>query len=193
MAFKDPFLLKPFYDSISCGSVRPAQTVFSEFFSCSLAVAAAQSSHTLAFSYCGAHKNGGVRHCLPFPLVILLNERSWKETTGVMFSLCSHPAAACLDCSVFSWKTSHGLCHSLPQRALALLLVELPYLLNWGSEVVYQAEIGNHMTNPSTTGGKGPLMPLQIFSFLFLIEILLWCSHFSKACVFLQTWTYYRN
>lgn len=73
MSFKAPFVLKPFYDSIPCTSVRPAQT---EFFSCSFAVAAAQSSHTLVFSYHGASENGGVRHCLPIPFVILLNERS---------------------------------------------------------------------------------------------------------------------
>lgn len=73
------------------------------------------------------------------------------KTPGVLSSLCSHPAAAPLGCSVFSCKISHGICSSLPQRAgleLDLLLVELPYSLNLGSELGFQAEIGSQMVNP---------------------------------------------
>lgn len=144
MAFKGPFLLKPFYGSISCTSARPAQTEF--FPALLLCQQHADRPCTCIFLPWSTVKMGRVRHCLPSPPVILLNERNWKEPPGVVFSLCWHLAAGHLDCSVFSYKARHGLCSSLPQRAAlepALLLVILPYLLNLGSEVVFLAEIGN--------------------------------------------------
>lgn len=158
MAFKGLVLFKPFYDSISCTSVRPAQN---ELFPALLL----WQQHTVQpYTGISCHraqwKWGGIRHCLPFPLIILMSERNWKETSRVMFSLCLHPAFDHLDCSMLSHKTSRGLCGSLPQKA------------------VLQTEIGNQVIKPSTTGEKGTLMSLQIFIFLSLMEILLWGSHF---------------
>lgn len=157
------------------------------------------SSHTLAFSCHGACGNERVGHCLPFPLVILLNERSWMKTPGVLSSLCSHPAAAPLGCSVFSCKISHGICSSLPQRAgleLDLLLVELPYSLDLGSELGFQAEIGSQMVNPPPQQvGKAPwcLSRFSAFSLWWKYCCEAPISKLYKAHVFLQTWTYYRN